>query len=97
MTIKEFLAENREVVIAFYNNEIKDYWAISLKDFMNDVLENFRKTSIKKDFTKTDLNGNLIEAKSRLGLFNKVAVEAKDKITDRLRNKYKGTAYMAMV
>ena len=75
MTTQKFLSENREQVINFFNNEISNYWTISLKDFMIDTMNNFRKISIKEEYTKMDLIGNLKEAKSRLGMFNKTTVE----------------------
>lgn len=94
---KKFLSENKTEVIAYFNNEISNYWSVSLKDFMSDLLNNFRKISIKEEYTIMDLNGNLMEAKSRLGLFNKGIEYAEDKATNALKNKYKGTAYMALV
>jgi hypothetical protein len=97
MTTKEFLSENRECVINYYNTEIKTYWTISLSAFATDLLNNFRKITTCDEFKKYDLVGNLEEAKQRLGLFNKCTVEAEDKVTDRLRSKYNGTSYMALV
>lgn len=96
MTTSQFLSENRQEVINFYNNNIADFYSVSLKDFMLDVLTNFRKLTNGEDFKKFDLIGNLQEAKSRLGVFN-TPVVGQDKITETLKNKYKGTAYMAMV
>ena len=97
MTTKDFLAQNRQDVINYYNEEIANYWTISLKDFMLDVMINFRKITTGEELKKYDLFGNLQDAKSRLGLFNKTKVVATDKVTDSLRKKYNGTAYMAMV
>lgn len=97
MTTKDFLAQNRQDVINYYNEEIANYWTISLKDFMLDVMTNFRKITTGEELKKYDLFGNLQDAKSRLGSFNKTKVVATDKITDSLRKKYNGTAYMAMV
>lgn len=75
MKTKDFLTENRTEVINYFNNEISNYWTISLKDFMIDLMNNFRKISTKEEYTKMDLMGNLQEAKSRLGMFNKCSVE----------------------
>lgn len=97
MTTQQFLSENRQEVINFYNNEISKYWTISLKDFMLDLINNFEKITTGEELKKFDLFGNLNRAKSRLGLFNACKVEAEDKVTNALRAKYNGTAYMAMV
>ena len=97
MTAQEFLSEHRDEVIAYYNEEVTRYWKISLKDFATDLLANFRKITTREEYVKYDLVGNLEEAKSRLGLFNKTMVEAEDKVTNALRNKYNGTSYMALV
>jgi KaiC/GvpD/RAD55 family RecA-like ATPase len=97
MRTQEFLSENRNEVINYFNNEISNYWTISLKDFMVDLMNNFRKISIKEQYTRMDLMGNLQEAKSRLGMFDKCIVVAEDKVTNALRRKYEGTAYMALV
>lgn len=76
MTTQEFLSENRNEVIAFFNNEIASHWNVTLKNFMFDLMQKFRKISTKEEFTKMDLMGNLTEAKSRLGCFdNKVEVK----------------------
>jgi hypothetical protein len=97
MTTNEFLTANREEVISYYNNEIAAYWTITLKDFMTDLMNNFRKITISEEYKRFDLMGNLQDAKERLGVFNKITVVAEDKKTDALRNRYNGTAYMAMV
>lgn len=78
-TSKEFLIENRERVISYYNEEVKDYWAISLKDFMLDLMNNFRKCTKKEieGFTRTDLKFNLDDAKGRLGCFDKTQIDVK--------------------
>ncbi len=97
MTTQDFLTENKQEVINFYNKEISGFWKISLEDFMIDVIENFRKITTGEDFKKFDLFGNLQAAKSRLGLFNACTIQADDKATNALRMKYMGTAYMALV
>lgn len=95
-TTKEFLTENRNEVIDFYNEKIKGFYSVSLADFMTDLLNNFRKITTGDDFKRFDLMGNLNEAKSRLGLFT-CELEATDKKTAFLRDKYMGTAAMALV
>lgn len=97
MTNKEFLSENRLEIINFYNESVNPYWNASLKEFMTDLMLNFRKVSMVDQFTKTDLSFNLDDAKKRLGLWNKSIVVANDCKTDFLRKKYNGTAYMSMV
>lgn len=92
MTAKEFLTENREVVINFYNEEIKNYWNVSLKDFMIDLMVNFRKITTGDDFKKFDLFGNLNEAKSRLGNMD-TKIEVKFDRDAFIAKKYKGTVF----
>ena len=75
MNIQDFLTENRTEVINYFNNEVSNYWTITLKDFMIDLMNNFRKISIKEEYTRMDLIGNLQEAKGRLGMFDKFSVE----------------------
>jgi hypothetical protein len=72
MTTQEFLSENRERVINFYNDNVNGLYNISLKDFMIDLMKNFRKATKKeiKGYTLTDLSANLTDAKSRLGLMD---------------------------
>lgn len=97
MTTNEFLTANREEVISYYNNEIAAYWTITLKDFMIDLMTNFRKITKGEELRRYDLMGNLQDAKERLGLFNKITIVAEDKKTAALKSRYNGTAYMAMV
>lgn len=67
---KTFLTENKSEVIAFYNSKVSGIYEVSLKDFMGDLLSNFRKITTGEDLKKFDLIGNLEAAKSRLGLFS---------------------------
>lgn len=94
MNTSEFLTENREIVIKFYNSEIKGSWNITLKAFMLDLMNNFRKATLASvvGYTRTDLTANLMDAKSRLGCFdNKVEVKFdRDAYTAK---KYKGTVF----
>lgn len=71
--VKEILTENREMAINFYNEEIKGSWNISLKDFMIDVMTNFKKVTKKEidGFRKYDVHANLTRAKGRLGLMDR--------------------------
>lgn len=92
MTTQNFLSENREEVINYFNNEIKNHWNISMKEFMTDLLTNFRKVTISEGLKRMDLTSNLMEAKSRLGCFdNKIEV-----LFDRdafIAKKYAGTVF----
>lgn len=69
-TVKEILTENREVVVNYYNDNIKSYYNVTLKDFMIDLMDNFRKVTTSDDFRKMDVTCNLKEAQSRLGLMD---------------------------
>jgi len=72
MTTKDFLTENRERVINYYNENVKGMYDTTLNAFMLDLMNNFRKATKKeiKGYTLTDLSCNLSAAKSRLGLMN---------------------------
>jgi hypothetical protein len=70
MTTKQFLTDNREEVIAYYNTNVKGYYNTNLNNFMLDLINNFRKISIKEELSRTDLCGNLQECKSRLGMMS---------------------------
>lgn len=95
MKTQEFLTENRNEVINFYNEKIKGNYNITLKEFMSDLLTNFRKITLGEELKKFDLFGNLQDAKSRLGMANNITAD--DFRTKALREKYQGTAFMAMV
>jgi len=70
MKTQEFLTENRNEVVEYYNSKIKGLYNVSLKDFMIDLLNNFRKITISEGLKKMDLMGNLQEAQRRLGTFD---------------------------
>lgn len=69
-TVKTFLSENKQEVITFYNDKVQGLYDVSLKDFMTDLLNNFRKITTGEDLKRFDLMGNLDEAKSRIGMFS---------------------------
>jgi len=54
MTTKEFLTENREQVINFYNENVKGLYNTTLNAFMIDLMNNFKKITIVENLTKTD-------------------------------------------
>jgi hypothetical protein len=70
MTTLEFLKANKEDVVNYYNGKIKGYYNVSLKDFMLDLMNNFRKITISEGLKRMDLMCNLQEAQSRLGTFD---------------------------
>ena len=78
METANFLKENRNTVINYFNNEIRPFWNISLKDFMLDLMNNFKKVTQTTELKKFDLMANLSQAKSRLGLFD-VTITSIDK------------------
>lgn len=94
MTTKQFLTENRDRVITFYNDEIKGNWNISLGSFMQDLMNNFEKITLDsiEGYVGTDLTANLINAKSRLGMFDN-RIEVKFDRDNYIANKYKNTVF----
>ena len=70
MTTQEFLTENRSEVINYYNSKIEGFYNVSIKEFMLDLMNNFRKVTIGENLHKMDLSANLREAQSRLGNFD---------------------------
>ena len=94
MNTQEFLTENREEVIAYFNVEIKNSWNISLSAFMKDLMNNFEKITLAsiEGYTLMDLSGNLKNAKSRLGMFDN-RLEVKFDRDNYIANKYKNTVF----
>ena len=70
MTTKEFLTENKEQVVNYYNENVNGLYNISLKNFMVDLMNNFRKITLGEELKKYDLFGNLQQTKSRLGMMD---------------------------
>lgn len=70
METRDFLKANREEVVNYYNSKIKGFYNVSLKDFMIDLMNNFRKITTGEELKKFDLFGNLQDTKSRLGTFD---------------------------
>ena len=83
------------VGLTYLQNYIDDYHKIKNYTILTKSKEEYEYSQTL--FKKFDLFGNLNRAKSRLGLFNACTVEAEDKVTNALKAKYNGTAYMAMV
>ena len=93
--IQNWLSENREVVISKYNdltNE-KFFNGITLKNFMVEVLSAMVRNNVKSEKRAASmlpfLMGDIY--------FNNSKVVAEDKITNALKAKYAGTAFMALV
>ena len=93
--LKNFLTENRETIIAQYNEtaKLQFFNGITLKDFMIQILNAYERNNVKSEKrAKADFDlhvGNTCFQNSKLN--------AVDYRTDALRAKYNGTAYMAMV
>lgn len=93
--ITNWLSENREIVISKYEALKAEQFfnGISLKDFMIQILSAMQINNVKSDKRAASmlpfLMGNVY--------FNNSKVTGNDKVTDALKAKYNGTAYMAMV
>lgn len=93
--LKTWLSDNREIVISKYNDLTKEanFSGITLKEFMVDVMRMMVNNRI----------GSAKTAEAKLPFFmgniyvENCKVYAQDVVTDRLRNQYNGTAFMAMV
>tara|TARA_R110000744_G_C19077633_1_gene530898 strand:- start:325 stop:639 length:315 start_codon:yes stop_codon:yes gene_type:complete len=70
MTNTQFLKDNRQTVIDYYTDNVKGLYDTTLNAFMIDLMNNFRKITTVENLTRTDLFGNLLEAKNRLGLMS---------------------------
>jgi len=66
----QFLKDNKEQVVKYYNSKIKGLYNVTLKYFMTDLLDKFEKITTDKELVKFDLFGNMERAKSRLGLMD---------------------------
>jgi len=93
--LKNWMTENREVVISKFEalqNE-QFYNGISLKSFMVEIFNSMVRNNVKSEKTATSklsfLMGQIYVENSR--------VEGRDMISEKLENKYKGTAFIAMV
>lgn len=93
--IKNWMSENREVVIENYNKLTTEQFfnGISLKDFMLQVLNLMVVNNIKSEKRAASmlpfLMGNVYVNNSKVEVVNNRDV--------KLAEKYKGTAYMALV
>ena len=87
--LKNWLGENRELVISKYNDLTYErfYDGVALKVFMLEVVNLM--SHFKCANMLPTMIGNVYFEHSR--------VFAEDKVTDALREKHEGTAYMALV
>jgi hypothetical protein len=93
--ITSWLSENRNTIIAKHEElkAEKFYNGISLKDFMVQILNAMTRNNVKSakraESMLSFLMGDIY--------FNNSKVVAEDKVTDALKDKHNGTAFMAMV
>lgn len=93
--IKKWLGEKRETIIAKYNDLTKEqhFNGITLREFMVDILEGMERNNVKSDNRAAMLLPHVMGSI----YFNNSTVTGNDTITEKLRAKYSGTEYMAMV
>ena len=93
--IKNWLSQNREIVISKYEalRAERFFNGISLKDFMQEVLSAMERNNVKSEKRAASMLSFLI---GEIYVDNS-KVEGRDKVTEYLKEKYQGTAYMAMV
>ena len=93
--LTEALKERRESVIAKYNSltQNKFFDGITLRNFMIEVMNTCMVNRIASEKT---LDRMLPMIMGEIA-FNHSKVSGCDIVTENLRNKYNGTAYMAMV
>lgn len=67
MTTQNFLSENRNSIISFYNSNIKGESNITLKEFMMKLMNNFSHVVKVVDlYSSKNLFGNLFELQSAI-------------------------------
>lgn len=75
MTTKEFLSENRNEVISFYNSNIKSESNISLKDFMIALMKDYRQIAKSRElYSDWTLMSNMFELQSKIGINAEIGV-----------------------
>lgn len=99
MKTQEFLKSKREQVIASFNQLTTEefYNGISLKSFMVEVMDAYARNYTDKKGDVTAKGIRMLAYVLGDVYFDNSRVEAVDKRTNALRDKYKGTAYMSMV
>ena len=93
--IRNWMTENREVVIAKYDNLKNEpfFTGISLKDFMIAVMNLMISNEVKSEKRASNMLPTLIGCIYH----NNSKISVRNDLDAKLANKYKGTAYMAMV
>ena len=93
--LKSWMTENREVVIADYNKMTAHQFfsGISLKEFMLKVYELMELNNVKSEKRAASMLPNL----SDNVVMNNTKIEVLRNRDAEMANKYKGTAYMALV
>ena len=91
--LKNWLGENRELVISKYNDLTNErfYDGVTLKVFMLEVM------NLMSQFKSAKMCANTLPTMIGNVYFEHSRVFAEDKVTDALREKHEGTAYMALV
>jgi len=75
MTTQIFLSENRKEVISFYNSNIKNDSNLSLKEFMIDLMNNFKHVVKHLElYAMHNLMMNMFQAQERIGINNEIGV-----------------------
>ena len=93
--LKDFLTANKETVLINYEKLTKQefYNGITLKDFMLQVLNVMQNNNPKSEKRASSLLPMLIS----MTLVSNSRMECVNNLDDKMRAKYNGTAYMAMV
>ena len=93
--IREFLTANREEVIAKYNKLTQERFfnGISLRDFMLKVLHIMTINRFRSEKSARNGMNSLLDRV----YYDNCSISTPNSKDDALKNKYKGTAYMAMV
>jgi hypothetical protein len=93
--LKSWMTENREAVIADYNKMATHQFfsGISLKDFMLKIYQLMENNNVKSEKRATSmlptLTDNVVMSNTKIEVLRNRDTE--------MANKYKGTAYMALV
>ena len=93
--IKTWLGENRDVIIAKYNNltSNKFYNGITLKNFMIEILNAMVRNNVKSEKRAAKLLPQFLDDT----FYKNSSISTPNSIDDKIRNKYTGTSYMALV
>lgn len=93
--LKSWMTENREVVIADYNKMTAHQFfsGIPLKEFMLKVYELMEINNVKSEKRAASMLPNLTDNV----VMNNTKIEVLRNRDAEMANKYKGTAYMALV